>query len=66
MTGVWAPALQMLKKGNEDLLQVFIGGAPEAGALQQMASQLGQGKQGTASSKVRGAVLAPSAATLTC
>ena len=56
----------MLKKGNEELLQVFIGGAPEAGALQQMASQLGQSKQGTTSSNVRGAALAPSAATLSC
>lgn len=55
----------MLKKGNEDLLQVFIGGPPEAGALQQMASQLGQSKQDSASSKVRGAA-APSTDSLTC
>ena len=55
----------MVKKGNEDLLQVFIGGAPEAGALQQVASQLSESKESSSSSKVRGAA-APSAQTLTC
>ncbi len=45
----------MVKKGNEGLLQVFIGGAPEAGALQQVASQLGESNECSSSSKVRGA-----------
>ena len=31
----------MLKRGNEENIQVFMGGAPDAGSLQQMASQFG-------------------------
>ncbi|CAK0788013.1 hypothetical protein CVIRNUC_011235 [Coccomyxa viridis] len=46
---------QMLKKGNEDLLQIFMSGAPEPGSVQQVASYLGQSEGNGASSKLRGA-----------
>ena len=60
-----ALALQMLKKGNEDMLQMFMAGAPEPGALQQVASYLGQSEGSDASSKLRGAATT-SAGTLAC
>lgn len=59
------PAAQMLKRGNEENIQVFMGGAPDAGSLQQMASQFGgQRKSEEITSKLRGA--ATSAEALTC
>ncbi len=59
------PAAQMLKRGNEENMQVLMGGAPDAGSLQQMASQFGgQRKSEELTSKIRGA--ATSAEALTC
>ena len=55
-------ALQLLKKDHEDLLQIFMGGAPEPGSLQQMASYLGQSEGSGASSKLRGAATTPAGA----
>ena len=60
-----ALALQMLKKGNEDLLQIFMSGAPEPGSVQQVASYLGQSEGNGASSKLRGAATT-SAGALAC
>ncbi len=60
-----AVALQMLKDGNEDLLQIFMSGAPEPGSVQQVASCLGQSEDNVASSKLRGAATS-SAGALAC
>ena len=60
-----ALALQMLKKGNEDLLQIFMSGAPEPGSVQQVASCLCQREGNGASGKLRGAATT-SAGALAC